>query len=159
MACNACLTDAQCLREAAFRTRVQGVLAALACQYPSLMVRVDLWRPKVVSHDTRFTDDEIEQWIRLDEQVLCMKLEQIERFYQADVGIINQKNEFILLPEGYGLRPDDHVVIQNVGYLVAEATEQMGVCRLKVTREKSRFTVPGRFDTVYREMGIRARVL
>lgn len=151
--------DVSCSREEFFRQRLQAVLGVLACQYPSLLVQVDLWRPKVVSDSDEYSDETTESWIRLGENVEAFILDQPERFFQADVGIINQTNRYLLLPEGYGLRPDDHIIVQGQAWLVVESTEQMGVAKVKLDKTKQRFKRPGRFDPTLRELGVKAAIL
>lgn len=158
MSCNTCPAES-CGREAAFKERLRSLLAAMGCQYPSLFITADFWRPKVISNTDTFADEDRESWIRLDERVAVFKLEQADRFYQDGIGIVNRINQFLLLPSGMDLQPDDHVLIAGEAWLIIEVTEQMGVCKLKIDRPKSRFIRPGRFDPTYREIGIKGVIL
>lgn len=160
MPCNSCPEDAvSCSREAFFKERIQAILSILACQYPSLFIKADLWRPKVVSTTGDFSDEDPEVWIRLGEQVDAFMLVQQERFFQADVGIINQTNRYLLIAEGYGLHPDDHVIVRGEAWLISEVTDQMGISKLRLDKTKERFKRPGRSVPTYREIGMKAAIL
>lgn len=159
MSCGCTNSEPGCAREAIFKSRVQTVLGALACQFPSLFIRVDFWRPRVVEITDGYADSDVEKWVRLAESVEAFVLEQPERFFQSEVGIINQTNRFLIIPEGLGLRPDDHVIVQGEAWLIVEAVEQAGVAKVKLDRTKNRFVRPGRFDPTYRQIGVKVAIL
>lgn len=160
MSCNDCMSGA-CSRENAFKQRIEQILQALRCQYPSMYVEADFVRPQVVDVDqNEYIDAQPEVWVKLAESVPAFRIDKQERWFQAEIGIINQKNAFLVLPADlYTFAPDDHVIIGSDSFLVEEATIQMGVAKLKLNREKSRYAKPGRFSTVYRTVGIKARIL
>lgn len=150
-------------REELFRKRLQQVLRALGCQFPSLFQKADFWRQMVVSQDPNaYGDDQTQQWVRLDEKVIVFFYQKKERFYQAEVGIINERVTYIFTTEGLGLVSGDHVIVQGVSYMIVEIDQQAGVVQLKVAPEKSNFIQPdrnmdGSYRT-YRIMGMRTRI-
>lgn len=154
--------DIAVTRDAIFRQRVQDVLLALQAQFPSLAIVIDAWRPYVVSEDTgAFGDEQDETWVRLGEGIDAFLLEKNERWFQAEVGVINQRVSYLLLPQLYGLRADDHVIVNGLAYLIIESVEQMGISKLKIDRTKQRFqpqNIPGRFAPTYRMLEIKASI-
>jgi hypothetical protein len=146
-------------KESLIRDRMLEILAALQLQYPSLSVTIDLWRPKVVTPSSSgFADEGIEVWIRLDENVPAFFVETMERWYEEAVGIINQNTNYIILPAGHDLEPDDHIILNGESWMVIDSAEQAGISKLKVDKQKSRFKAPSRVVPVYRELGMKARI-
>ncbi len=144
-------------KQGAFRARLIQVLGAMADQYPECAVEVELWRPRILNEDG-YPDEQTEVWVRLGEDVPGFRVEQGERWFQEGIGVINQVHHLLILPDGFGLRPDDHVVIEGDAWLIIEATEMCGVEKLKLDRVKSRFARPARAEPVYREVGMKARI-
>jgi hypothetical protein len=153
-----------CSREEAFRIRLRSVLAILGCQYPELFQNIDFWRPAIVGPEfddcgnEKFRDEIREKWVRLGESVAAFVYEKIERFYQADVGIVRMKIKWVLIPADMGIRAGDHVIISGMAYMVVDATTQSGVAKLQVDYAKSRFVRPARSDNTYRQLEIKAAI-
>lgn len=150
-------------REAAFRLRLQQVLRALGCQFPSLFQKADFWRKMVVSVDPNvYADDQVEHWVRLDEKVSVCFYEKKERFYQAEVGVINERIKYVFTVENLGLVAGDHTIIAGISYMIVEIEQQAGIVLLKVSPEKSNFVLPARNMNssyrTYRIMGMKACV-
>ena len=156
-----CCGDAggACSRENLFKIRVQQILRCLQGQFPALFVNADFWRQMVISYDVAaYADEQTQQWVRLDESVDVFFFESRERFYQAEVGIINQRTKYILTAQDLGLVAGDTVVITGTSYFIAEIEELAGISKLKLAQEKSSFVMPGRGVATYRIMGMRVRI-
>lgn len=148
-----------CSREALFKIRVQQILRCLTGQFPALFVAADFWRQMVVSYDEdAYADAQTQRWVRLDEQVSVFFFEAKERFYQAEVGIINQRTKYVLAVQSLGLVAGDHVIIQGTSYFIAEIEQLADICKLKLAQEKSNFVMPGRNVATYRILGMRVRL-
>lgn len=146
-------------KEAAFRDRVLEILDALAVQWPSLSVHVDLWRIGVVNPTTDYSDKQVQVWVRLAEEVPAFFVTTAERWYQADVGVIRMQVNWIITPALYSLEADDVVILNGEAWMVVEAAEQAGISKLKIDHVKSRFIAPPRTDPTYRQMGMKARII
>ncbi len=144
-------------REEAFNERVLEMLDAMSEQYPSLSAHVDLWRPAVVNR-IGYLDQQTEVWIRLDEAVPAFFVETMERWYDKEVGIVKENFNYIVLPSGYELEPDDHVLIDGTPWMVIQSAEQAGIAKIKVDKLKSRFIMPARYTPTYRQLGMKARI-
>ena len=157
------ITEA-CTREGAFRGRVQEILRALACQYPSLFFRADFWRIAVVTPifdgcgEEDFNDQDREVWVRLGEGVNIFTYETRVRFWQAAEGIIWQQIRWMMAPEGLGLEPGDHVVFNGQSFMISDMTSMMGVTKMKIESAKSRFIMPGRDIPTYRQLQVKAAI-
>lgn len=147
-------------REKLFAARVQEVLRALASQWPSMSVTVDLWRPSLLTNDpAAYIDDQDEVWVRLDEGVSAFFVQTTERWYQKEEGVIRTNFNWLILPAGLNVRADDHVIFQSESWLVLEAAEQAGVLKIKIDKQKSRFVNPARTTPAYRQMLMRTKIL
>jgi hypothetical protein len=147
-------------KEAVFRGRVLEILTALALQYPSLSVTVDLWRLGVINGgDSDYPDDTVEKWIRIAENVPAFFVSTAERWYQKEEGIIRMNVDWVITPALYNMEPSDHVIIGGEPWMVVETAEQAGISKLKIDKVKSRFVAPSRSDPTYRQMSIRARIV
>lgn len=155
---------ANCSREAMFRLRLRSVLMAIGCQYPALFPTVDAWRYTVVSPfidacgNEGFPDQDKQVWVRLGEEIPAFVFDKEEKFYQADVGLIRMIVKWVLLPDGYDIRIDDHIVINGFAYIVVEVLSVMGVTKLKVDLAKSRFQAPARDVPTYRQFEFKAAI-
>ena len=146
-------------REAVFQARIMEVLGALTKQWPSLSVRIDLWRPAVVSRlATEFGDESTEVWVRLDENVPAFYVQSQERWFEKEVGVIRQMVNSVILPGGIGVRVGDHVFMNGTSWMVVDCADQAGIAKLKIDEQKSRWVPQSRLDPVYRQQGIRARI-
>lgn len=146
-------------KEAIFRARVLEILGALAAQWPSLSVTVDLWRPLVISHTAdEFSDATVERWIRLGEAVPAFFVETQERWFEKDIGIIRQNQNWVIIPSGHGLETDDHIILNGRPWMVLESADQAGISKVKVDLQKSRFMAPPRTDPTNRLLGIKASI-
>lgn len=156
-----CCGDAggDCSRESLFKARVQQILRCLQGQFPSIFIKADFWRQTVVSYDgSIYSDDQTQQWVRLDEQVGAFFFEAKERFYQAEVGIINQRTKYLLVDQNLGLVAGDHVIVFGTSYFIDEIEQLSTIAKLKLAQEKSNFVMPGRDVATYRIMTMRVRV-
>lgn len=148
-----------CSTENLFKIRVQQILRCLGGQFPNLFILADFWRQMVVSYnEDNYADNQVQQWVRLDEQVSVFFFEAKERFYQAETGIINQRTKYILSAQDLGLVAGDHVVIVGTSYFIDEVEQLAGISKLKLAQEKSNFIMPGRNVATYRIMGMRVRM-
>jgi hypothetical protein len=146
-------------KEAIFRARVLEILGALALQWPSLSVTVDLWRPMVISHTAdEYSDATVERWIRLGESVPAFFVESQERWFEKDVGIIRENQNWVIIPGGYELEPDDHIILKGRPWMVIKAAEQAGISKIQVDLQKSRFVAPARTEAVNRLLGIKVLI-
>lgn len=147
-------------RDDIFRQQIQDKLKALHAQFPSLSLHIDAWRPYITTVDTdEYADEQTEVWVRLGERIPAFLQEVNERWFQPEMGVLNQRVSYLLLHQLYGFRPDDHVIVNGRAYLVVEAVEQMGVSKLKIDRIKQRFepnNIPGRFAPINRLLYIGA---
>ena len=146
-------------QEEAFRERVYEILGALAEQWPSLSVRVDLWRQGVVSQTDGYSDAQVEVWIRLAENVPAFRVSTVDRWYQKEEGVIYMNQDWVIIPARYTLEPTDNVIIDGVAWMVIDSAEQAGVSKVKIDLEKSRFQMPPRTDPTYRQMTMKARIV
>jgi hypothetical protein len=146
-------------RERLFGLRAMEILHAMALQFPSLAVNIDLWRPVVVSQPHgQYSDDATEVWVRLGESVPAFYIESMERWFELGVGIVIQNYNYIILPGGYNLQPSDHIILNSMSWLITESAEQAGIAKLRIDQTKSRFVMPDRAAPTYRQMGMRARI-
>ncbi len=141
------------VRQDTFSLRVRQLLTAMAQQYPVLGVKVDIYRLAVVNA-TGYPDDDKEVFIRLAEDIQGFNLEHEDKFYQAEVGLVRTRVNWLILPSGFNLEPDDHVVFNGLPYLITEGKEMMGVCRCTLSQPKNRFKRQGRFDPTYRQVNV-----
>lgn len=146
-------------KEFAFRGRVLEILDALALQWPSLSVRVDMWRISVVNPTTDYSDKQVQVWVRLAENVPAFFVTTAERWYQKEEGVIHMNVEWIITPDLYDMEPDDVVILNGSSWMVVEAAEQAGISKLKIDHVKSRFIAPPRTDPTYRQMTMKARIV
>jgi hypothetical protein len=147
-------------KEAVFRGRVLEILNAMALQYPSLSITVDLWRLGVVSGaESQYPDDMVERWIRIAENVPAFFVSTAERWYQKEEGIIRMNVDWVITPALYDMEPSDHVIINGEAWMVVETAEQAGISKLKIDKVKSRFKAPPRTDPTIRQMAMRAKIL
>jgi len=144
-------------KEAVFRTRILEVLASMALQFPSLSVRIDLWRPAIVNRG-EYADQQVEVWIRLDEEVPAFYVETMERWFEKEIGIIRENVNYVILPAGFDLEPDDHVILNGESWMVIQSAEQAGISKVKIDIRKSRFVAPARTEPTYRQMTMKARI-
>lgn len=146
-------------KEDVFKERVLEILDALALQYPSLSVHVDLVRPAVVSMtNADYPDVIVEKWVKLAEHVPAFYLETLEKWFQQDVGIVRQNTSYVILPAGYDLEPDDHIILNGEPWMVIRAAEQMGVSKVQVDRPKSRYKGVPKTEPTYRQTSMKARI-
>lgn len=146
-------------KEAVFRDRVLEILEALALQWPSLSVTVDLWRYSVITPPlTGYSDSGIERWVRIAENVPAFFISTAERWYQKDEGVIRMNVDWIITPALYDMEPSDHIIINGESWMVIETAEQAGISKLKVDRVKSRFEAPPRTDPTFRQMTMKVRI-
>jgi hypothetical protein len=145
-------------QEEAFRERVYEILGALALQWPSLSVRVDLWRQGVVSQADGYSDTQVEVWIRLAENVPAFRVSTVDRWYQKEEGVIYMNQDWLILPAHYTLEPTDNVIVDGIAWMVIDSAEQAGVSKVKIDLAKSRFKMPARTLPTYRQMGMKARI-
>jgi hypothetical protein len=148
-------------KEQMFRERVQNLLGSLQGQYPTLFVPVELYRLNVVSFNpTEAIDDMPEVFIRLDPGpgTIGFNYQTMDRWYQADVGLIQQKVNNLIVSGDYDLQPDDHVIIQGVAYMVVDAQNILGVCKAKIDLPKARWNKQPRGTPTYRQIGIQAYI-
>jgi len=120
-------------------------------------VTVDVWRPKVVSL-AEFADEGKEVWIRLEENVPAFFLEDMDRWFDKEVGIILQDNHNLLLPDGLDIHPDDHVILNGESWMVVGSADQAGIAKVKIDKPKSRFRMPARTAPTYREVGVKVKI-
>lgn len=125
---------------------------------PAMMVNVDLYRLAVVNNPSGYPDKAQEVLVRLAEQIQGFNLEKEDKLYQENVGLIRTRIHWLIIPAGFGIEPDDQVVINNVPYMITDAKEEMGVCRCTLDQPKSRWTRPARGGTTYRQVGIGANI-
>lgn len=143
-------------RETLFRIRAQQVLGALGVQYPSLFVTGDFWRQLVLDIDPEvYSDTQLMKWTRLAEQEPIFFFAKNERFYQIDIGVINQVQRYIMCPSELGIVEGDHAVVNGESYRVVERQEAAGICKLMVDLAKSNWVNPGRDVPTYRLIGMR----
>jgi hypothetical protein len=140
-------------RSAAFAARLQQVLGALAIMNPAIMCTCDLFRFAVLDNGD-YPDEQQEILIRLGENIPACNLEHEDKFLQEGVGLIRTRVNWVILPAGFNLEPDDHILIRGVPYMITEAKEEMGVCRATISQPKNRFVKPARGGITYRQMGI-----
>lgn len=145
-------------REAVFAKRLKFLIRRMGVLYPGLTTTTDAWRHMIIGDNGGYADEMPTAWVRLGEGIKVFILDQKERWWQDEVGVVNQVNNFLLLPAGYGFKPDDILILSGVAWVVTEATEQMGVAKLKVSREQANFNNPGRFAPVYRIVGVGASI-
>jgi hypothetical protein len=143
--------------EQAIRDRLLDVLKTMALLMPSLSVTIEVWRPKVVSV-SEFADEGKEVWIRLAENVPAFYLEDMNRWFDKEIGIVLQNDHKLLIPDGCDVRPDDHVIVNGEAWMVVGSVEQAGISQLKIDKAKSRFRVLARELPIYRELGIKVRI-
>lgn len=141
-----------------FSQRVRQILGTMAILRPQIMVLVDLYRPAVVD-TSDYPDDQSEVFVRLAEDITAYKLVKEDKFYQAEVGLILTRIDFLILPAGFGIEPDDHAVISGVPYLITDSWEEMGVCKAIISQPKNRFIRAGRGTPTYRQTGIGAFIV
>jgi len=152
-------TMGDCSRENLFRARVLQVLSCLQGDYPTLFTKADFWRRTPVANDPdQYADETPQVWVRLGEEIPVFFFEMRERFYQADIGIINQRSKYLLIPNGMGLVAGDHAIVHGESYFIFEHETQAGIERLKIQQEKSQFIMPGRSVPTYREFSMRVRL-
>jgi len=151
-----CATGPQ---EDAFRARVYEILGALALQWPSLSVRVDLWRQGVVSQTNDYSDAQTEVWIRLAENVPAFRVSTVDRWYQKEEGVIYMNQDWLILPAQYTLEPTDNVIIEGLAWMVINSAEQAGVSKVRIDLAKSRFVMPPRTDPTYRQVTTKCRIV
>jgi hypothetical protein len=150
-------------QEDRFRDRLLQVLTGLGIRFPSLFRTADFWRQTVISYDpTAYADDQTQVWVRLGEQVPVFFYEKMERFYQAETGIINERVTYLFATELLDLVSGDHVIVSGISYLIVNIDKQAGVVQLKISPEKSNFVMPdrnmdGSYRT-YRLFSARARI-
>jgi hypothetical protein len=148
-----------CSREDAIKTRIQCALARMGASYPGSQVEVDLWRPMVVSiNPLASADEQVEQWVKLADAEVAFLIERPERFFQSNVGIVNQKKIYLALYTDHGLRPDDHAVFNGQSSLIYEVTTQMGITWVTLDPVKTRFRQLPRGSTMFRQFGIKAKI-
>ena len=146
-------------KEAIFQTRILEILNALALQYPSLSITIDLWRLTTVTQtNSQYSDDLIERWVRIAENVPAFFISTAERWYQKEEGIICMNTNWVILP-AYDTEPNDHIIMDGESWMVIETAEQMGIAKLKVDKPKSRFVMPPRTDPTFRQTTIKARIV
>lgn len=146
-------------QEEAFRERVYEILGALAEQWPSLSVRVDLWRQGVVSQTDGYSDTQVEVWIRLAENVPAFRVSTVDRWYQKEEGVLYMNQDWVILPAHYTLEPTDNVIIEGIAWMVIDSAEQAGVSKVKIDLAKSRFKMPPRTAPTYRQIGMKAKII
>lgn len=144
-------------KESLMRARLLNVLEVSALQFPSMSVTIELWRPKVVSPG-EFADEAHEVWIRLDENVPAFCVDKMSRWFDAIVGVTEQKSTSIVMPGGHVLAVDDHVILRGEPWIVTGIEDIGGICTAKIDKQKSRFRTPGRNISIYREIGLKARI-
>jgi hypothetical protein len=140
-------------RSDVFAQRVRQILGTLAVMQPALMVSCDLYRLAVVNN-LGYSDENTQVLVRLAEGIQGFNLEHEDRLFQQDVGLIRTRVNWLILPAGFGLEPDDQVVINNVPYMITEAKEEMGVCRCTLSQPKNRWVKPAHGATAFRQIGI-----
>lgn len=148
-----------CSRESLFRTRVQQVLQCLVGQFPTLFVKANFWRQQVVSTDSnKYADEQAMVWVRLWDMQTVFMIDVRERFYQADVGIINERVRYILCDDILRIVSGDHIVVHGESYKVTENEAVGGIAKLKIEQQKSDFVAPARNLPTYRIFGMRGSV-
>jgi len=146
-------------KETAYSARVFEVLEAMALQFPSISVTMEIWRPASVNKGgDLYADQQVEVWVRLGEDVPAFYIEKLERWFDSVLGIVHQDAHRVILPEGYDLRGDDHIILHGDAWLITQSAEQAGVAQLMIDKAKSRFVRPPRTDPTYRQMTMRARI-
>lgn len=149
----------QVSREDVFKVRVRQVLGAMAAQYPSLLCKAQFVRPLVLLDGNEFPGDKgTEKWASIAEDVEAYNIEKEERWYEASVGVIRSRINYLLIPIGYDVHVNDEVLLNGETWLVVEAPQALGVQKLKLDKTKSRFNKPGRFDPRYRIFGSKAAI-
>ena len=148
-------------RDQLFRERVQQILGTMQAQYPTLFVQVELYRLNVVSFPANESiDDQPEVFIRLDQgpNVTAFNYQTMDRWYQADVGLVQMKVNNLIVPGEYDLQPDDHVIIGGIAYMVVDAQNIMGVCKAKIDLPKARWVKQPRGTPTYRQFLVQAYI-
>jgi len=145
-------------RQADFRDRLLEVLGAMEEMMPEMSVTVDLWRPDVVDH-SGYADEQKEVWVRLGENIPGFRIQTSDRWYEEGVGIIRKNWDWLLLPDDLGVKTDDHVIIEGEVFMISESAEMGGVFKGKIDSQKSRFVPPTRTTPVYRQLGMKARIV
>lgn len=145
-----------CSREEAMKRRFEVFMCRMLALFPSNAKAVDLWRPMEI-RDGKF-GQKYTIWIRLAENVSAFLWEKRDKFYQDDVGLVQSKRTVLVVPEGYELRPDDHVVIGNVSHLVIDQKTNFGIQELTIDENQSRFIQPARDEGVHRQMLMGAKI-
>lgn len=145
-------------RQEEFRARLLEVLAAMEDMMPEMSVTVELWRADVVDH-SGYADEQTEVWVRLDENVPGFNFQTPDRWFEQGVGIVRVNYDWLILPDGLGVKTDDHVVFNGESYLISEATEMAGIFKCKIDKRKSRFVQPARALPTYRQMSMKACIV
>jgi hypothetical protein len=125
---------------------------------PGMSVTVELWRPDILNHDG-YADEQVEVWVRLDENIPGFRFQTSDRWFELGVGIIRQNWDWLILPDDLGVKTDDHVIIKGEVFMIASSEEQGGVFRCKLDSQKIRFVRPPRSAPTYRQMGMKANIV
>jgi hypothetical protein len=145
-------------RQADFRARLLEVLDAMAEMMPGMVVSVEVWRPAIVDH-SGYADEQVEVWVRVDENVPGFRFQTRDRWFELGVGIVRQNWDWLILPDGLSIKTDDHVIIQGDVFMVSESEEQGGVFRCKLNSQMTRFVRPPRSAPTYRQLGMKASIV
>jgi hypothetical protein len=146
--------------------RLAQVLGDLVEQMPDNVKAVDLWRATVVNRGG-FADDQTEVWVRMAENVYAFKMEKAEHWILTTAGkMMKPKGTYLLLADDYGLKPDDHIIMDGIPYIIDEEEANSGMQKLTLDKQGSRFVAPTRTtglgglaaSLTYRELGMKARV-
>lgn len=144
--------------QAAMRERLLEVLAAMKDIMPGMAVEVEIWRPDVLNH-SGYADEQVEIWVRLDENVPGFRFQTSDRWFELGVGIIRQNWDWLILPDDLGIKTDDHVIIKGEVFMISASEEQGGVFRCKLNSQMPRFIRPPRSAPTYRQMGMKANIV
>jgi len=148
-----------CSREDIFKERVQFILKRMEQQFPSLFFRADFWRQQTLdAGEDTYPDRNPMVWVRLSENIPVFVFEKNERFFQADIGVVNYRAKYMIVPEYLDLLAGDHATFFGGSYFISERASQGGVAKLKIEEQKSNFKAPSRTLPVQRILGVKVSI-
>lgn len=153
-----CEVEPGCSRAEAFKERLAEVLECAAGEFPDLFVTLDAWRPMLLKQTDDYPDERTEVWVRLGESVDAFNIEKYDKLYQAEIGLIRQKVNQLILVDTYNLVPDDHVVINGKAFVIVDEAKKLGMQRATIDASKSRFKIPRRSAPTYRNLQVKAKI-
>lgn len=140
--------------------KLKQALCKLQASIPDRFVRVEIWRLMVLQEGSEFGDERVEAWVRIAENVSAALFERRERWFQQEVGLLEQTDTRLLIPQWYSVEVADEILLPHSEALyVTRRMNEGGVVRLSGDKAKARFVRPNRTDRTYRIAAAGARII